>query len=155
MGDVPTALRRDGRPIDAEFLPGEELYFRVSAVHIHGEHVSPASIRVPAQSVDRQKYCPVPDWVLVPGYEHWGVAKFFRGDVPDSMVSPSPGNVRYRFTVEHVPEDENYAHSEIRAYKGDQALFDQKLQINDTVKKTFKMQLADKMRIIQRPQPTR
>lgn len=154
MGEIPSALRRDGRPLDPVFLPDEGLYLRVRADQVDGEDVSVGSIRLPAQSVNRQKYCANPQWVLLPKYCEWGVALLVRGDVPEAMSSPSPGGIRYRFTIEHVPEDENYSHSEIRVYRGDEVVFNQKLEINATVKKNFRMQLAEKMRIIQRPQPT-
>jgi len=149
MAELPPALCRKGRPIDPEFQPDEEFYFRVRPDQIDGDRVTPLSIQVPAQSVNRQKYCPNPEWVLLPKYLDCGIAVFLRRDVPPSMTSA--GNVTYSFIVEHDPQEENYSHSEVRCYRDQETVFKPNLKVNQETKMNFRMRFAEKMRVIRRP----
>ncbi len=146
MHEPPAGMRRNGRPVDPTFEPGEKLYLRVIGEHIDGSNVLVGAIRLPSQSVNREKYSHRPEWVLYPKFFDWGIAVFLRQNVPDEILSP--GNVGYRFMVEHVPEEQNYPHSEVRAYKSDNTMFNEKLTINDQVKKKFRMRLAETMRVL-------
>lgn len=149
MPELPAGMRRHGRPVDPAFDAAEELYLRVRSEHVDNDLVLHAAIRLPVQSVNRQKYCDAPEWVLYPTYFGSGIAAFYRRDVPETLQSP--GDVLYRFAVEHVPEEENYAHSEVRAYKEGMHVFNAKLEVNRQVKTQFRIRLAEAMRIIRRP----
>jgi hypothetical protein len=68
-------------------------------------------------------------------------------DVPGSL--DSEGGTAIEFSVEHVPEEENYAHSEVRAYKNGR--HDRKLDVPKTVKARFRQVLSEKTRIAIEP----
>jgi hypothetical protein len=60
------------------------------------------------------------------------------------------GGVTIEFRVEHVPLADNYAHSEVRAFKDGR--YDPKLKIPQSVKKEFRYLLSEKTRIIRYPE---
>jgi hypothetical protein len=114
-------MLRNGRDVEPNFSPEESLYFRCKLDWLEDGRIKPASIRFPDQSVNRERFSKVSD-VLFPdsssesrGWIHWGVARVQVRDVPDEISSA--GGVRCTFTVEHDPEEDNFAHSELRVYK--------------------------------------
>ena len=82
------------------------------------------------------------EWIL------WGVAAFCAGDLPPK--TQTTGDVKYEFTVEHDPLDDNYGHSELRVYKDGKREKDTK-KINTGVKKEYRTKLAFRTRIVVRP----
>ena len=66
---------------------------------------------------------------------------------------PSPqvseGGTKYSFTVQHVPEVENYSHSEVRVLKN--SVFNPKLDLSRRMKEILKARLAEKMEVISGP----
>jgi hypothetical protein len=74
----------------------------------------PPAIKFPSWSVNREKYRRPAD-VLFPSWPDWGVAAFTVADVPAELRSE--GGALFQFSVEHVPLEGNYAHSELRASK--------------------------------------
>jgi hypothetical protein len=52
--------------------------------------------------------------------------------------------------VEPVPEEENYAHSEVRAYK--HGKYDRKLKVHEVVKKQFRQILSDSAILLKEPE---
>jgi hypothetical protein len=139
--------RRD-RPIDPDFQPTEFLYVRCRAEDIEGEHLSPLSVKFPDWSVNREK-CGQPQDVLISRWPTWGIAAFQVRDVPPSLTSV--GNVTYNFRVEHVPDEDNYAHSEIRTYRG--PIHHQDLNSPPKlVKKDFRYALSQKTSIVRQCQ---
>ena len=144
-------LLRAGRAIEPLFAPKERLYLRCRPEMIgENDHVLPASIRCNGQSCNRGKFSE-PDDVLYPDWLDWGVAELFVKDIPavppvDCMdISPH----KYEFAVEHIPLEENYSHSEIRAYKN--GLFCDKTEPGKLIKKWFRAELSLKTRIIRKP----
>jgi hypothetical protein len=112
---IPIEMFRNGRPIDPNFLPDEELYIRFD--RIDGENVDPACIKAPVQSVNRSKYSRS-EWVLLaryPQFLDWGYGSFKVSDIPESITSEF--NITHFYKVEHVPLDDNYSHSEVRAIR--------------------------------------
>ena len=139
-------MYRAGRPEDPDFEPHERLFYRCLKIHVESGRVLPAAFRSPDFSVNREKYSE-PEDVLVPSYESWGVAGFEVSVIPSEMSSP--GGVRYQFRVDHVPEEDNYSHSEVRAYKV--GVYNRKLKVHDIVKKQFRQILSDSARVIKEP----
>lgn len=141
---------RRGRPVDPVFDAEETLYRRCLPGEVQGQRLLPAAIKFPGWSVNREKYSD-PDDVLIPNYQEYGVAGFRVKDIPESLRSPAPGNVLFEFGVEHVPEEDNYAHSEIRTYKDGH--YDPSLskKINAQVKKEFRQLLSDRTFVIRHP----
>lgn len=150
MPDRPREMFRNGRPLDPVFEPTEDLYLRCSAEHVDVEqkHALPLAVTFTNQSVNRGKYSK-PEWVLVPRWFDWGIAAFTVQDVPESLSSE--GKVRYDFKVEHDPLEDNYAHSEIRTYKGGRYEPDAGKKVTKQVKLRFRTSLCEKARLIRLP----
>ncbi len=128
-------LKGERPDIDPVFDPAEVLYRRFHPEDIH--QYGPGKYRVLTtgwtdlhnMSVVRSKYAQ-PDharWDSAadpekpPGfvpqlYRDWYVVRVATADVPAAI--PSPGGVEYQFASTHVPFDDLYAHSEVRASKG-------------------------------------
>jgi hypothetical protein len=109
---------RGDRAVDNQFLPAEDLYYRISFAGPIGSRPEGIDIRLPEDSVNRGKYSEAAD-VLYPNYFHLGVAVFPVSAVPGPRpFKDQQGDTRvYALTVEHDPEDDNYAHSEVRSYR--------------------------------------
>jgi hypothetical protein len=108
----PEMLTRD-RSIDPVFEPEEKLYRRIPP-KFWGE--PPFEMEVDAIdaaniSVNRSKYGPA-EWAIIDDeLSIWGVVYFLVGKIPKSKQHQ--GNVNYQFSIMHVPEKQNYTHSEI------------------------------------------
>jgi hypothetical protein len=140
-------MLRDGRPVDPIFDSDESLYHRCSRDQVDGDRLARAAIGFPDWSVNRGRYSEPGD-VCLPNWPRWGVARFSVGDVPSPIASP--GGPIYTFSLEHVPEDHNYSHSEVRAYRNGH--HERKLEVPKTVKSIFRQKLSEKTRVIIEPQ---
>lgn len=159
----PRAMLRNSRPIDPIFAADELLYSRcilegVETIHAADgsrmRRIRPAYIHFPDQSVNRQKYSR-PWYVLLPGDDQrsqawidWGIAQLPVSGIPPPQQSA--GDVRYEFTVEHDPLDDNFGHAELRVYKNGQREKG-KNKINAVVKKTYRQLLSEQTRIVLEP----
>ena len=154
MGERPAAMHRNGREPVPHFAPDELLYMRVQPDHVNSEGKPlPFAFRLPSQSVNRSKYSE-PEWVLIPSYQEWGICSFERRDVPEELRSNQPPpdqSAEYRLAVEHHPLDDNYSHSEIRAYRKAQIEFNDDLRVVPKVKQQFRMLLSDRATILKFP----
>jgi hypothetical protein len=139
---LPEAMRQNDRPPDPIFLPEEELYLRFNSVE-EGK-VNPVCLICPDQSVNRAKYSE-PEWVLLPRWAHWGYGAFRAKEIPQNITSGS-GEIHH-FRVEHDPKEENYSHSEIRAYKKGV----RRRNCSKVVSAEFKTRLSQKIRVIKLP----
>jgi hypothetical protein len=155
MADLPERLYRRGRSDDQEFEPSEELYHRCTEGSTYEDPVQPnlwrlkpSALRSPDFSVNRQKYSQ-PEDVLLPNYQGWGVVSFTVGDVPASIASQ--GQVVFDFRVEHVPDEDNYAHSEVRTFRGGQRVLASS-KVPETVKSLFRQRLSERTRVIIHPE---
>lgn len=150
--ELPAGMYRDGRPVDPEFAATEQLYMRACPELVRDLQPLCTDFRFPDQSVNREKYSEDPTWVLVPRWLDWAVVAFRRRDVPTHMRTSV--DVYYEFLVEHVPLDDNYPHSEIRAYRGGERVFNPKLKIKSAeAKQRFRMQLSEAAKIVHVPDP--
>ena len=133
-------MLQKGRPIDPEFLPDELLYYRISVDGPVGSRPEGVDIRLPEDSVNRGKYSEPTD-VLYPNYFHLGVAQFCVDAVPGPRYFEGR---EYNLVPEHDPEKDNYAHSEIRAYRqGERVVHTGK--IPKLIKAEFRQLLAEAM----------
>jgi hypothetical protein len=91
-----------------------------------------------------------PGDVLLPENRRaWAVARFRVRDVPGGAFQTAPverGGRTITFGVEHDPLDDNYAHSELRAYVDGE--FHENARVSTGVKKAFRARLAPKLEII-------
>ena len=100
---------------DNLFALDEPLYLRIDPAYFPREYadineVPLNEVRFPDFSVNRGKYS-IPEDVLRPNWPKCGIATFQVQDVPQSLPHPS-GSLIYNFRVEHVPELNNYSHSD-------------------------------------------
>ncbi len=137
---------RRSRPIDPDFDPLEDLYIRCRLCDVIGNRLSGVSIRFPDCSVNRGKHSE-PEDVLIPHWLDFGIATFKVVHVPQSLTSES--GTKFEFKVTHVPEDDNYAHSEIRTFKN--GFHDGKVKVSSLVRKEFRQILSERTTVIRQP----
>lgn len=102
--------------VDTEFLPDEPLYLRINPQYFLGaqanlDQITINHVRFPSFSVNRGKYS-APEDVIKPKPE-WGIASFLVRHVPQKLSNDLSCDLK----IAHCPEEGNYAHSEVRAYK--------------------------------------
>lgn len=137
------------------FYPDEPLYLRIKPKYFSGaapnwNDITVNHIRFPNFSVNRGEYSQ-PEDVLKPKWLDCGIAKFLVRDVPERVVEDQSCT----FGVEHLPEkedkardiEENYAHSEVRAYKNGK--FGE--EPNRAARLKFRAILRNRMVILQLP----
>lgn len=106
-------MLRNGRPEDLIFRPEELLYRRYLNDHWIEGLFSPAGFKFPKQSVNRQKYSEPEDVLFSEdgSLDGYGVLEFATRDIPPRLLET--GTPVFVFFMKHVPQEENYAHSEI------------------------------------------
>ncbi|MDZ4820637.1 MAG: hypothetical protein SGJ20_16860 [Planctomycetota bacterium] len=142
---------RDDRGLDDDFQSNEKLFFRCKAEWIdQNGRIRLAHVRAPDQSVNREKFSKRYDVLLPiddtssPKLIYWGVASVDVQDVPTHGVST--GGLIFSFTVEHDPLENNYGHTELRAYKNNKREMKSD-NINKAVRKEYRAKLAERTRI--------
>ncbi len=145
---IPDRLLRKGRPACQRFEPDERLFHRILKEHVVDDRVDSPGVRFPCFSVNREKFS-LPEDVLRPSYPDHGICAFRVADVPKGPRRPTPSPYTYTFDVVHAPEEENYAHSEVRASRDGE--YDPSLHVPNLVKKRFRMVLGQRMVVIRRP----
>lgn len=150
--DYPARLLCNGRPADPEFLPTEELYFRIPALQAGEEStdfVPPGTIRSLPFSVNRQKHSDPHDVII--GYPNCGIAVLRVQDVPTHLKSDT--GIRFDFVVEHMPVDDeeanNYAHTEVKVFRDGKEVNNKAL--GNKVKAAFREMVSQKTRVLLRP----
>jgi hypothetical protein len=85
---------------------------------------------------------------------HLGIARFKVGDIPaPRCFTDDQGNTReYALKVEHDPYDDNYAHCEIRAFRGGERVKTSS-KIPITIKSEFRQLIAEAMTICRAAAP--
>ena len=145
---IPTRLFRNGRPVVLEFKSDELLFMRARPEDVLGGKVDGTAVRFPDFSVNRGMFSEPKD-VLLPCHDNMCVCQFQVRDIPQGSHLPAGSQREYTFEVVHVPEEENYSHSEVQAYKD--GVHPPKLKLPNTTKKWFRDQLRQKMRVVIRP----
>lgn len=110
----PERMFQRGRPEDQEFGLAELLFRRYLRDHWIEGHFSDLGFRFPRQSLNRQKYSEPEDVLLSDEgtyYNGYGVLEFLVCDIPTTLQAP--GTRVFVFYPRHVPQDLNYAHSEL------------------------------------------
>jgi len=151
--DYPRRLLCNGRAIDPEFSATEQLYFRIPPLQSDeddlGEILPPAKIRSLPFSVNRGKFSRAND--VLYGHSEFGMAMVHVQDIPKNLISET--GVEFEFRVEHVPvednELDNYAHSEVRAFRDGQEVDHKK--ISNDVKLAFREIVSRRARILKNP----
>lgn len=141
-------MLRRGRAVVDNFALDEPLYWRCNREHVAALPGSGLAVRFPDFSVNRggAGFGP-PEDVLLPSWPNWGVAAFLVRDIPARLDTEA---ATYTFGVVHLPDDYNYAHSEVRTYKG--GLYEKDMEIKSkAIKKQFRQLLGEKTIIIIQP----
>ncbi|MDP2045762.1 MAG: hypothetical protein Q8L00_06045 [Deltaproteobacteria bacterium] len=144
-GIIPPGMLRNNREADQDFAPEENLFIRFR--EFCDDEPIPIEIKSVNQSLNRSKHSCQPEWILLPSYHNQGYGVLKRSDVPPFKLSQ--GGVRYDFHVEHVPEDFNYCHSEIHAYKSGRLT--DKIKGNIEMKTEFRMEIFEKIEVLKFP----
>ena len=142
---IPDEMKRQGRPVDPHFDADEALYIRFQ--HLSGQYIEAADLRCPDQSVNRSRYSKA-EWVLLPIYAAWGIASLKVQDIPLQVMGG--GCAQSFFKVEHDPQEDNYAHSEIRAF-GDSTHLHRQSKTSHTVKLQFRTILSQSAIVMRQP----
>jgi hypothetical protein len=112
----PERMKRQGRPVDPEFLPAEKLFRRYQRTHIvDGVFTGVGLSFEEAPSVNRAKYGESGDVLFSEAEEEfagWGVLSWEVRQIPTPQPGP-PEQPRFTIVPKHVPLENNYAHSEI------------------------------------------
>jgi hypothetical protein len=142
----PLELLFNGRLPDETFAPDEPLFYRAKEVDKGGK-IGSVDVMCPNTSFNRGKYSK-PVHVLyakLPQFLKWHVMEMRVDEVPPELQHPD--GRKFQFTVVHDPvkppvePDENYAHSEIRAFHNKQ----QSKRLPGLVEKQIRQMLADRM----------
>lgn len=141
MAEIPSRLLRQGRALDPDFLPSERLFRRGRPSALDDDPLFESVITFPDFSVNREKYSLPKDVIL--GYPGFRVFAFRVQDIPPSF---DEGDRSFNFRVEHVPKDDNYAHSEVRTYCGGERISKKPPK---TVRTKFRLQLAKAMQVLE------
>lgn len=144
--DRPERMYRAGRPVDPDFSPEENLYFRYKEMETVEGRVIPTGIRFPDFSVNRSKYSE-PEDVLIPCYEDYGILTFKVKDIPPAERTNE--TTLYEWKAVHEPTEDNYSHSEVQTFKN--GMYAKKLDVPKTLKKKFRVILSERMSVIHEP----
>jgi len=132
-----------------EFEPDELLFRRVKPEHVHGHEVDGPAVEFPDFSVNRSRFSEPKDALLF-GKPGMGVCQFEVQDVPRGPHVPFGSPRKYSFKVVHVPEDDNYSHSEIQTHKD--GAHPPRGKVHPLAKKWFRDQLRQKMHVVIKPE---
>jgi hypothetical protein len=137
-------MPRGDRSADQDFAPEEDLFWRF-------REFVPQELKLVNQSLNRSKHNCRPEWILLPCYTTYGYGVFKVRDIPPYKITS--GGVRYDFRIDHVPEDLNYCHSEIRVYR-DGERFNSRIKGNSEMKAEYRMEIFEKVEVLKHPNNT-
>lgn len=149
---------RRGRPVVSLFRPDEQLYRRFAHRDTVNGELTPACLQFPKKnaqtghSVNRSAFSKPEDvlWVGIERLEGAGIFQFAVRSIPDELSCAQTNN-RYAFFPQHVPLDDNYAHTEIWCDHIPRQNAGYVLP-NSLVKKEFRARLLKSAQIVRRPE---
>lgn len=148
---IPERLKQNNSPAVQEFDSQKRLFQRFDKIIEKGGHLYPAQVRFPDFSVNRERFSE-PEDVLLPIYLNWGIVAFKVEDIPDEKVTGEGTSKEtvYSFIIVHVPEPDNYSHSEVRTKKN--GVYNKKLRIESKeVKRYFRYKLSERLKTLRAP----
>lgn len=138
---------------DPEFTPTERLYRRIGPEHIDEQnHVMGGAVeditdRHPSCSFNREKYSN-PEDVLDSNKPAMNrIACLVAGDLPAPVPHPLEPNKKYEFRLEHLPEEDNYSHTEVQVTKEGEGEIVNGLS-NRILRRDLREKLAEKMFVL-------
>ena len=135
----------NGRPSVAEFKADELLYFRYGLDEFIDGRLVSAAIHFPRVSVNRSTLSEPQDVLFDENgaYRGLGVIEFRVSDVPNEIDGEN--NSAFVFTINHVPEELNYSHSEVWSTRAPGS--SELKEPSKSVKLKFRIALSGKARI--------
>lgn len=134
-------MLQGGRGVVPKFRTGECLYIRCVKEDIEDGRLLPARIAYNNASNNRSKFSK--PWDVIFDHLGHGIIRLRVSDIPVGLPIEQPNPKRpidiHDFRPVHVPLPENYAHSEIRVYRGD----DQVRLSSEIVKKEFRAAISE------------
>lgn len=138
---------------DPEFASDERLYRRIGPDHItEDSHVMAAAVddiqeRHPSCSFNRGKYSD-PEDVLDPDHPDLNrIAFLVAGNLPEPVSHPLEPEKEYGFRLEHLPEEDNYSHTEVQVKKESEDKVVSKLR-NPELRRYLREALAEKLFVL-------
>jgi hypothetical protein len=120
MIKIPAAMRQGGRPEDPHFSKEEYLYRRIPLLIWDDPCLAfpfdVDAVKLPDISTARSKYGN-PEWLRLgeERFRDWAVVGFQVHHIPPERWSA--GFFHFVFRAVHVPDQQDYPHSEVRAYE--------------------------------------
>ena len=148
--NIPERLKQNNRPAIQQFDPQERLFQRFDKLIEEGGHLYPAQVHFPDFSVNRERFSK-PEDVLLPIYLKWGIVAFKVKDIPDKKIvnEGAEEETIYSFIIVHIPQSDNYAHSEVRTEKN--GVYKKGKIKNKDVKRYFRYKLSEKLKTLRYP----
>jgi hypothetical protein len=156
-------MRTNGRHVDKRFAADEYLFRRVppSVWEKPEERPGPDAVKLTDVSVGRRKYAH-PEWlrfdvVKNQHYHEWGIIGFMVGDIPPSFWNLAV--YLYTFETHHDPKENDYPHSEIRAFNNSEHIeyregendVDLDKRLPEDIHLKWRIAMLKKMRVFLRP----
>ena len=132
--------------------PEDKMFYAVQTVNVKdGRTVLPDAIRLPEFSCNWERYRSFPEAVLAnfadrPEDTYLFVPSFRAGQM--STSSTADGRVFWDVGVVHVPEEQNYSHSEVQVFRRGETHHPKTRPSSSKVKMELKAHFAGQMRII-------
>jgi len=143
------------RVADPNFRPSDYLYYRVGKEDVVGDRLLAPRIAYKNVSVNWSKYSK--PWDVIFDFPGAGFVRFVVRNLPKELPKDPPPLPKkapplklHSFKPGHVPEPENYSHSEIWTFKDGKR--DERANLSETVKKEFRMILAQKALMLHAPE---
>jgi len=137
------------RKVDVGFKPFHRLYYRCQINEVVGDRLLAASIPYSKTSVNWSKYS-FP-WDVLFNYNGYGIFSFVVRSLPVELPKKQPPGQPaippHYFRPEHVPLPDNYAHSELWAYRQNIRT----ATVGSLVKKEFRAEMSDRGRLLRYP----
>jgi hypothetical protein len=143
-------MLRNGRVADQDFSePAEPLYHRCCRDMLDPkcERILGAKVVYKNMSVNRGRYSEPEDVIF--DHPMWGIIGWTVADIPSNVVPPQGRGDPFSFRPAHVPEELNYAHSEVWAFKNGRRI--EKPDPSTEVKKLFRQIMSDRSRVLRVP----
>jgi hypothetical protein len=139
--------RNRGVVVD-KYKPWHQLYRRCELEDLLGGRLIAARVKYDNVSVNWSKFSR--PWDVIFDNPGNGIVGIFVFDLPTELPKElSKGAKLHSFEAEHVPEEENYSHSEIKTYRDGEKL--DKPDLPKLVKKEFRAIIADRSRLLLAP----
>ncbi len=144
---------QNGRLADPHFRSFHRLFYRCQKEDIEGQRLLGPRIKSFDVSVNWSKYGT--PWDVIFGFPNLGIAQILvrqiRVDLPTDRSTRQREPIKpHEYNAVHMPEHDNYAHSEIAVFKDGQRVTRTR-DVGERAKKEFRQLISDKSFIVLQP----